>query len=490
MEAKRTRVRFLSLFAILTISGVIMSCETTPDSDYQTLFNNGQYTQAAESIHHILANDYSISPEKRMQLEFLLERMDRIRKDFTKTETEVITEIRETIPDASFADLQRWEASKALEFRLIDGRKRYFNYAARNLFRIDKTAKAIWDDKHPDTKLTSGSGAKLELDEHNEAIIQNASESGYRYVKPIRMQITQSIDVDSGVVPDGEMIRCWIPFPREIPERQVDIRLISSIPDQHIISSGAENLQRTIYFQMPSPAKKSAHFEVTYEYTSFGVYAPVTVETVQPLEITPELAPFLKEEAPHIVFTPELRDLSERILQGEENPYRKAQILFEWVDDNLPWASAREYSTIGEICSYAYQNGHGDCGIQTLLFITLCRMNGIPARWQSGWEFQPPDDSMHDWGMVYFEPYGWVPMDVTYGLRQSSQDALHWFYLSGMDSYRLIFNDGISQPFFPAKNFPRSETIDSQRGEVEWRGGNLYFDKWSWDLKWKVLEAS
>ena len=34
--------------------------------------------------------------------------------------------------------------------------------------------------------------------------------------------------------------------------------------------------------------------------------------------------------------------------------------------------------------------------------------------------------------------------------------------------------------FYPAKIYPRSETVDFQRGEVEWRGGNLYFNQWRW----------
>ncbi|MCK4447375.1 MAG: transglutaminase domain-containing protein, partial [Candidatus Marinimicrobia bacterium] len=96
-------------------------------------------------------------------------------------------------------------------------------------------------------------------------------------------------------------------------------------------------------------------------------------------------------------------------------------------------------------------------------------------------------DSMHDWGEIYFEPYGWVPMDVTYGCRETDDVILKWFYLNGMDSYRLIFNDAYSQNFYPVKIYPRSETVDSQRGEVEWKGGNLYFDKWDWNFEWKVI---
>ncbi|HPG84930.1 MAG TPA: transglutaminase domain-containing protein, partial [bacterium] len=87
----------------------------------------------------------------------------------------------------------------------------------------------------------------------------------------------------------------------------------------------------------------------------------------------------------------------------------------------------------------------------------------------------------------WFAPYGWVPADVTYGRRDAEDPVQHWFYLSGMDSYRLIFNDDVSRPFDPPKEHFRSETLDSQRGELEWRGGNLYFDQWDWELKWEVL---
>jgi hypothetical protein len=94
---------------------------------------------------------------------------------------------------------------------------------------------------------------------------------------------------------------------------------------------------------------------------------------------------------------------------------------------------------------------------------------------------------MHDWGMVYFEPYGWVPMDIDYGLQDSKNEHVKWFYLSGIDSYRLVFNDAISQKLYPEKTYFRSETIDSQRGELEWSGGNLYFDRWSWEMEFKII---
>ena len=56
-----------------------------------------------------------------------------------------------------------------------------------------------------------------------------------------------------------------------------------------------------------------------------------------------------------------------------------------------------------------------------------------------------------------------------------------------MDAWRFIVNTDYSQPLYPAKTYPRSETVDFQRGEVEWRGGNLYFGRWNYDMELEVL---
>jgi hypothetical protein len=84
-------------------------------------------------------------------------------------------------------------------------------------------------------------------------------------------------------------------------------------------------------------------------------------------------------------------------------------------------------------------------------------------------------------------------MDVTFGqLHPAPGDdpALQWFYLGGLDAYRIAFNSDFSQPLVPAKQYFRSETVDSQRGELEWRGGNLYFDQWDYDFTWQLLPAT
>ena len=96
---------------------------------------------------------------------------------------------------------------------------------------------------------------------------------------------------------------------------------------------------------------------------------------------------------------------------------------------------------------------------------------------------------MHDWGLALLAPYGWVPMDVTTGRlrRPAIRHDRRWMVLPrrpGRLPHRLQRRLR-SRDFVPAKRHFRSETVDSQRGEAEWDGGNLYFDQWDYDFDWQ-----
>lgn len=54
----------------------------------------------------------------------------------------------------------------------------------------------------------------------------------------------------------------------------------------------------------------------------------------------------------------------------------------------------------------------------------------------------------------------------------------------------MIINDGISGKFYPEKKYMRSDFYDFQRGEVEWKGGNIYYDKWDYDMEIEYLKRS
>lgn len=461
---------------------VVLSTIAFPQTNYDEVNNEiskGNFKIASGIIDSIIAFNPGITAIEKYNLEFQKERMNRIKLDFNKSYADVLKYVKKYYPEADEKLLKNWEDSKALEVMMIDGEKKYFARSAANIFRIDKEAKK---------QMQSVDGKSVdELDKFCEGIIPdiitNAVNTKSRFVNPIKLKLKYTLTVDPNVVPDGEIIRCWLPFPREIKNKQENIRL-NSINEQENVLADNKNLQRTVYIEKPAAKDQPTIFRMELEYTSFAEFANVEPEKVQQYDMNSEiLKVYTAERPPHIVFTDKIKEVSKEIVGSETNPYLKAKKIFKWINDTKPWASAREYSTIENISDYCLREGHGDCGIKTLLFLTFCRYNGIPAKWQSGWMLHPVEINLHDWGEIYFEGYGWVPVDQSFGVQNLNDEKGKYFYLGGIDSYRLIANDDYSQPLFPAKIYPRSETVDFQRGEVEWRGGNLYFDKWDYHME-------
>lgn len=480
-------------FAALAVSVIVTACpigaradtSIAPSSDVASIIlriDQGDFAGAQKAIDSSLRST-ALSPEQRRAYEFERERMRRILLDFSLTPSDAQARVRQQIPDLSDAEFAKWDSAGWLESRVIDGEKKYFKRAPSNLFRV--SAEARERRAHP----TPFNDSPLEQPHpHHKEVLEAAGSSGKSSVAPRRVRITQSITVDADAVPAGETIRAWIPYPRPIRGQQENIRFVGSSPDRHRIAPESA-LQRTVYFEQTAASAKPTKFSVTYELTIFGQHRQIDAEKVVPATPSAALVPYLGERPPHIVFTDDLRKFSREVVGNETNPYRIAQKLFAAVD-RIPWAGALEYSTISNISDYALHAGHADCGQQTLLLMTLLRLNGIPARWQSGWIFSDGSyNNMHDWGWLYLAPYGWVPMDVTFGRLDSGDPALAAFYLGSFDAYRVVFNDDYSQPFVPAKQHFRSETVDLQRGEVEWRGGNLYFDRWDYDFEATLLQA-
>jgi transglutaminase-like putative cysteine protease len=465
------------LITLFIVAAVMVSAQTKYDSINKEIAA-GYFSRAAEMINEKMMSD-SMSDSEKWELVFEKDKMERIRLDFRRTREEVKTALMKYYPDITDQQIDKWENDKHLEMKLIDGEKRYFRNAVPNLFRLNKEAAAV--------KNAKDGAVNRELDDflasHIPESIKKIESSDNINGNPVKIGIDYTLKVDADAVPEGEVIRCWLPYPKEDLRRQTDVKLISVNEENYVIADN-KYPQRTLYLEKTAKKGEPTVFNMKLEYKSWSEWHNIDPAAIKPYNKNSQLyKDFTSERAPHVVFTKELRELNEKITGEEKNPYAAAKKIFTWINDNIPWASALEYSTIDNISTYCYNNMHGDCGIKTLLFITLCRMNGIPAKWQSGWMLHPVEVNLHDWGEIYLEGYGWVPVDQSFGIQKSDNEEIKYFYLGGMDSYRLIVNEDYSQPLFPAKIYPRSETVDFQRGEVEWRGGNLYFDKWDYFMK-------
>ena len=404
----------------------------------------------------------------------------RLLNDFSKTREQVKEYIRKYIPDVTDRQLDEWEKTGELECRVIDGEKKYFHNAAPNLFRINKECARLKAKRD-----TPGRDGEVTVREDNtRAVMKQAAKSKERIGDPKHFRIRYTITVKPDAVPEGETVRCWMPMPRTDVSRQKNVKLLStSQPD--FVRSPMDYAHSTVYMEKKAEAGKPTVFSEEFEFDAYGAWFDLDTAATTTYDTTSDLyKTYTSERDCHMVFTPQIRALAERLTQGAATPLAKARRIFKWVDDNFPWASAREYSTIENIPAYVLDNHHGDCGQVTLLFLTLCRSLGIPAHFQSGFMLHPGEENLHDWGEIYVPEYGWVPVDQSFGIPAYAKNEQEtYFFFGGIDSFRMIVNNDYGCPLYPAKQFPRSETVDFQRGEVEWAGGNLYFDQWRWKLE-------
>ena len=201
------------------------------------------------------------------------------------------------------------------------------------------------------------------------------------------------------------------------------------------------------------------------------------------------LEEYLAQEEPHILFTPYLKELVGDVTKGITSPWDKAFAIYNWVTTNVVYSFMRSYATIDDISTYAAVNLKGDCGVQALLFMTMCRIAGIPARWQSGWYVTDEGVSCHDWAEFNISG-SWYPADCSFGGGAYRRDEeKRWrHYFSSLDVFRMVANTSCMKRL-SGKKAPADDPVDNQRGEAETDDG-IKIPRSSFETKLELVSFS
>ncbi|MEG1898729.1 MAG: transglutaminase domain-containing protein [Bacteroidales bacterium] len=475
------------------------SCNSYSNDEIDALIEEGEYIDATAAIKLKIATD-TLSPNEIAALLFKIDIMERIKADFTKDDTTVLSYIKQYYPAVTEEEIAAWEASGALECKNINGVKKYFNNAPRNLFRICKEAQAHWKEINGrqsdclDRFLGKYIPQIVESPQSTQtlqAMLPVPNSTYEHFTMPVTMKIKYTITVKPNEVPAGETIKVWMPYPRKAAQ-QKNITLLATSHPNYIISPDSYP-HKSLYMEQLAIKDSATIFSYQLSYTSYNHWFNFTPDNIQPYDKDNKIyKKYTAQRDAHVIFTEDIKQLTDSIIGTEQNPYLKAVRIFDYIAQNYPWASAREYSTIVNIPQYVIDNKHGDCGQQSLLFITMARYAGIPAKWQSGWMMHPGEENLHDWAEIYFQGIGWVPIDQSFGYVYKegllprvakTNDKVYHYFTRGLDAYRYIVNDDFSGHFYPSKTYPRSETVDFQRGEVESCHENLYFGRWKYKME-------
>lgn len=383
------------------------------------------------------------------------EMMLRTSPDYPYSKKEALAIVREHIPDFSEEEFdERVDAGK-IGWIYIDGEMRFFDRFFQTMCKAEPAfAIRAGVQMHGVESAKKGSQEDGLLDRTRKKMMQQGQVSN-------RIRIAARVKLKEEHFTPGMFIRVHLPVPCAC-EQQSDICIEKVYPDNGQIAP-IDAPQRTICWE--ENMAENHEFYVEYSYIHTAKYHDVS--KIVPASDQPAFC--TEEEAPHIVFTPYIRQLVKDLTDGISDPLEKARCFYDFISLNMKYSFMPAYFILDNIAETCARNFTGDCGVFALLFLTLCRCAGIPAQWQSGFTAEPGFVGGHDWVRFYIAPYGWLYADTSYGtaaVRAENEDRRK-FYFGNLDPYRMVANNAFQTGFTVEKQHWRADPYDNQVGEME-----------------------
>ena len=421
--------------------------------ELRKLKDAGRLTETRTALAAWLERDLPEALRRRLLLE--QERLSRYERDYPIHESDALEEMQKYFPEMTEEQFKALEAKGKIDFIFLEGEKRYFIRFARTLFKDSLMRQAFGLPVTPDNPY---------LDD----MIQKIRDRGSLAVRfTLESSLTPK---EKGFLPG--VWRGWLPYPA-LCAQQSEMELLSKEnPPTQI--SGERSEARTAYFERA--LTKPETFSVRYAYVSKILYAdplnaPAPAEPLYPHAL-PVCDADLQEDGCQIQFTPYLRALAQEIAGDARTPLEKAWKSYRFVTTRVSYSFMPDYLLLDNVCEFPAVNLRGDCGLQALLFVILCRILGVPARWQSGLCIDEDDVGSHDWAQFFLPGWGWLFADCSYGgsAWRAGSPSRHAFYFGNLDVARMVANRVFTGDFTPAGNLLRRDPYDSQTGEMERRG--------------------
>ena len=386
----------------------------------------------------------------RARLECERERIRRLPTQYPWTRDEALSKLRELVPSVTDEQFDAWELDGRIDFIYINGEKRYFLRSHRSIA------------KHPELVRQAGKVVTPSNDWLDPMISEIKEKGSLTY----RITLETSVYVEKEDFIAGRYL-LHLPYPA-LSAQQSDIRLLEGTPDG-IASDDAP--ARTVYWERT--LDRWEEFSLKYSYVSCIRYADPLHQAAPEKPLYPGVpeptAEDLAEKGAFMCFTPYLRTLAADLVKDTASDLEKAWRFYEFVTTRVDYSFMRDYFQIDNLNEYCAVNLRGDCGLQALLFIVLCRIGGIPARWQSGLAVEPSYTGGHDWAQFYLPGWGWLFADCSYGgsAYRFGATERHQFFFGNLDPMRMVANREFQAELVKPLTVLRVDPYDNQGGEVQ-----------------------
>lgn len=382
--------------------------------------------------------------------------LNNISREFIYTKQEALTLLENNIDGFNEDEFDRLFKDNALEFLFVNGQLMFKGDILENLvytrekynIRARKLNKDILPWYDDNTQLLDKVITKLEKE----------NELSYLIHIKLSLKIKDEYQQD-------KTMRVWLPIPIEYAQVE-DFKIVDTSDGLTEINNNDID-HRSVYFEI----NDSEEVYVEYQFINHVRY-----QQLNPDIVTDDIVEgYLDEIPPHIVFTSYLKNLVKDIIGDETNPLLKAKRIYDYITTHVMYCYVRQYITLLPISEYMATGFKGDCGLQAILFITMCRNAGIPASWQSGLYVNSLTVGNHDWAMFYIAPYGWLYADCSFGgsAFHKGSKLRHDFYFGNIDPFRIPSAKAYQGKLYPQNKFLRRDPFDHQTGEAEYLDGPI-----------------
>lgn len=405
----------------------------------------GDIPGALRLIEGYLADGKQPELAPRLRAERL--RLSRLERNFPYDRAAAIALVQKEWPEFTPEQFDALVDARRVDWRYVNGQPHFHSRFVNSL--------RVYPDEVP--------GLKVKPEDHTarDEMLSRMEERG-----ELSADITLRAYIRTTAPSVGKAVQAWLPIPAACPQQDERyIEILSATPGAQVASATVE--ARTIYWE----STERDSFEVIYRYRHTAKY-------VRPLELPWDGSQptfDVGEELPHIAFTPYLRELAARLTAGLTTPVEKAAAIYDYVTENVDYRYQPDYILLDDIADSCAKELRGDCGVMALLFITLCRIAGVPARWQSGLHVTAEEAGCHDWAMFYAAPYGWLYADPSFGsgARRNGEKSRRAHYFGNLDPCRMVANSVFQAPLTPPDPCYRSDPYDNQLGEMTVDGVGL-----------------
>ena len=307
----------------------------------------------------------------------------------------------------------------------------------------------------------------------------SAPKEPVNFVNPQKYSIEYSVTIKNDGFNPSE-IRLYLPVPGEWDaQKEVVIKQIS--PDPNSQAADANSGNAMIYWKLSGSPKinTSQQFILNFDLTAYETNTHIDPAAVLPYNKgSEEFKLYTKPEKYIESSDPKIVELAQTLAAGETNPYLLAKKFYDYIIDHT------QYKILGKGLNgakYLLDNGVGECGDYSALFIALSRASGIPARPVVGYWAISGNDQTHVWAEFYLEGLGWIPVDATIGQQSKEKRA---YYFGNMDNQRVILSKGYNTALVPAG--PDGYVAPILQVPMWWYWGSGDASKISMNRNWSV----